>query len=286
MPRSADQDQRLRRYWDKHARSYDQQMGFFDRHLFHDSRQWICSKAVGNVLEAAVGTGLNLAHYPDEVRLTGIEWSPTMLDLARHRAEHLGRSVDLRLGDAQALQFPDDRFDTVVCTFSLCAIPDDRKALHEMARVLRPGGLLLLADHVEATGWYARAAQRLLELVTIPVGGEHFRRRPLTHLTAMGFIIEGHERFTLGIVERLAARRPTCHDLNRTRPQAQHRTVVALCPRCRRATSQASSPTPRSDPQDATRIRPSPPGASPSHTDRRRCAGRPTPDRTHSAPSL
>jgi len=208
VPRSADQDQRLRRYWDNHARSYDQQMGFLDRHLFRDSRQWICSQAVGEVLEVAIGTGLNLAHYPDPVRLTGIEWSPTMLDLARHRAEHLGRSVDLRLGDAQALEFPDDRFDTVVCTFSLCAIPDDRKALHEMARVLRPGGLLLLADHVEATGWYARAAQRLIELVTIPVGGEHFRRRPLTHLTAMGFTIEGHERFTLGIVERLAARQP------------------------------------------------------------------------------
>ena len=128
MTRSADQDQRLRRYWDKHARSYDRQMGLFDRHLFRDSRPWICSQATGDVLEVAIGTGLNLAHYPDGVALTGIEWSPTMLDLARRRAEHLGRTVALRLGDAQALQFSDDCFDTVVCTFSLRAIPDDRKA--------------------------------------------------------------------------------------------------------------------------------------------------------------
>ena len=208
MTRSADQNQRLRRYWDKHARSYHQQMGFFERHLFRDSRQWICSQATGEVLEVAIGTGLNLAHYPDGVALTGIEWSPTMLDLARRRAEHLDQSVDLRLGDAQALEFPNARFDTVVCTFSLCAIPDDRKALDEMARVLRPGGLLLLADHVAATAWYARAGQRLIELITIPVGGEHFRRRPLTHVTALGFSIERHDRFTLGIVERLAARKP------------------------------------------------------------------------------
>src|SRR2546423_2643212 len=208
MTRSADNDERLRRYWDKHAGSYDQQMGFFDRRLFRDSRQWICSQAVGEVLEVAIGTGLNTPHYPQELRLIGIEWSPTMLDLARHRAGQLGRSVDLRLGDAQALEFPDARFDTVVCTFSLCAIPDDRKAVDEMARVLRPGGLLLLADHVEATRWDARAAQRLIELVTIPVGGEHFRRRPLAHVTALGFSIERHERFTLGIVERLAARKP------------------------------------------------------------------------------
>jgi ubiquinone/menaquinone biosynthesis C-methylase UbiE len=209
MTRSVEKDQRLRRYWDKHAPSYDREMGFFDRHLFRDSRQWICSHAVGDVLEVAIGTGLNIPHYPDQVRLTGVEWSPAMLDQARHRTEQLGRMVDLRLGDAQALEFPDARFDTVVCTFSLCAIPDDRKALDEMARVLRPGGLLLLADHVEASRWDARAAQRLLERVTIPVGGEHFRRRPLTQVTAMGFTIEAHDRFTLGIVERLAARKPT-----------------------------------------------------------------------------
>jgi ubiquinone/menaquinone biosynthesis C-methylase UbiE len=209
VTRSAKTDQRLRRYWDKHAHSYDKEMGFYDRHLFRDSRHWICSQATGDVLEVAIGTGLNLAHYPESIRLTGVEWSPAMLEQAHRRATQLGRPVDLRLGDAQALDFPDACFDTVVCTFSLCAIPDERRAIAEMARVLRPGGLLLLADHVEATTWYARAAQRLLELVTIPVGGEHFRRRPYTQVTALGLAIERHERFTLGIVERLAARKPS-----------------------------------------------------------------------------
>jgi len=201
-------DERLRRYWDKHADNYDQQMGFFDRHLFGDTRDWVCSQAAGEVLEVAIGTGLNLPHYPRQMRLTGVEWSPAMLDLARRRAEALGREVDLRLGDAQALAFPDGSFDTVVCTFSLCGIPDDRRAVGEMGRVLRPGGLLLLADHVEASRWDARAAQRLIELVTIPLGGEHLRRRPLTHVQALGYAIERHQRFKLGIVERLAARKP------------------------------------------------------------------------------
>jgi ubiquinone/menaquinone biosynthesis C-methylase UbiE len=200
--------ERLRRYWDKHAGSYDRQMGFFDRHLFAGSRDWICSRATGRVLEVAIGTGLNLAHYPDEVQLTGLEWSPAMLDIARHRAGQLGRAVDLRQGDAQALEFPDAAFDTVVCTFSLCAIPDDQKAVAEMARVLRPGGLLLLADHVEASSWYARAVQALIEVGSVPAGGEHFRRRPIRHVQALGFTIEDHDRLKLGIVERLAARKP------------------------------------------------------------------------------
>jgi len=201
-------EERLRRYWDRHAGSYDRQMGFFDRHVFAGSRDWVCSKAAGQVLEVAIGTGLNLAHYPDGVQLTGVEWSPAMLDIARERARQLGRAVELRQGDAQALEIPGDCFDTVVCTFSLCAIPDDRKAVAEMARVLRPGGLLLLADHVEASPWLARVAQALIEVGSVPAGGEHFRRRPIRHVQALGFTIEDHDRFKLGIVERLAARKP------------------------------------------------------------------------------
>jgi len=207
MPQ-AGREERLRRYWDKHAGSYDKQMGFYDRHLFAGSRDWVCSKARGQVLEVAIGTGRNLVHYPDEVRLTGVEWSAAMLDIARHRAGQLGREVDLRQGDAQALEFPGACFDAVVCTFSLCAIPDDRKAVAEMARVLRPGGLLLLADHVEASPGWARAAQALIEVVSVPVGGEHFRRRPIRHVQALGFTVEEQDRFKLGIVEQLAARKP------------------------------------------------------------------------------
>src|SRR6266566_1099786 len=206
--RQAGRQERLRRYWDKHAGSYDKQMGFFDRHLFSGSRDWVCSKATGRVLEVAIGTGLNLAHYPDEAQLTGVDQSPAMLDIARHRAGQLSRAVDLREGDAQALEFPAGSFDTAVCTFSLCAIPDDRKAVAEMARVLRPGGLLLLADHVEASPWWARAAQALIEVVSVPVGGEHFRRRPIRHVQALGFTVEEQDRFKLGIVEQLAARKP------------------------------------------------------------------------------
>jgi ubiquinone/menaquinone biosynthesis C-methylase UbiE len=200
--------QRLRRYWDKHARNYDKQMAFWERRLFPDGRRWICSQATGEVLEVAMGTGRNLAYYPDGVRLTGIEFSPEMLKLARREADRLGRQVDLRLGDAQALDLPDNSFDTVVCTLSLCAIPDDRRAVAEMRRVLRPGGRLLLLDHVVGQPWWVRAVQWLLELCTGPVQGEHMRRRPLLHVQAEGLEVERRERSKLGIVERLTARKP------------------------------------------------------------------------------
>jgi ubiquinone/menaquinone biosynthesis C-methylase UbiE len=160
------------------------------------------------VLEVAIGTGLNLEHYPPDVRLTGIELSQDMLAIARRRANDLDRHVELRVGDAEALEMPSGTFDTVVCTFSLCAIPDHRRALAEMTRVLRPGGVLLLADHVASSSGMLRAGQRALELVTVPLGGEHFLRRPIEHVQAAGFRIEHHDRFTAGVVERLTARKP------------------------------------------------------------------------------
>src|SRR6266545_3754450 len=188
MPATAsDTTARLRRYWDKHAPRYDRQMQFFDRKLFGNSRAWICRQASGQVLEVAIGTGLNLDFYLDDIRLTGVDLSPAML----------GRDVDLQEGDAQALAFFDNSFDTVVCTFSLCVIFDDRQAVAEMRRVLRPGGRLLLADHIAGSAWPTRAVQWLLELVTIPLGGEHFRRRPLEHVRALGFQVERQERFKL-----------------------------------------------------------------------------------------
>ncbi|HEU5387112.1 MAG TPA: methyltransferase domain-containing protein [Streptosporangiaceae bacterium] len=205
---STDVNRRRSAYWDKQAGRYDRAMNFWDRHLFGDSRPWACGRAVGEVLEVAVGTGRNLPFYPDGTRLTGVDWSPAMLGIARRRAAELGREADLRQGDAQALGFPDASFDTVLCALGLCAIPDDRRAVTEMARVLRPGGRLLLVDHVAASASALRAVQWLYERITIPLAGEHFRRRPLTYVRELGFDVEEAERFRLGIVERVSARKP------------------------------------------------------------------------------
>lgn len=201
-------EERWQRAWDKQAGSYDRGMTFFDRVLFGDSREWVCSQAVGETLEVAVGTGLNLPNYPADVQLTGIDLSHEMLSLARRRADELGRDVELQEANAHALPFDDGSFDTVVCTFGLCSIPDDDAALAEMHRVLRPGGRLILADHVASTSLVVRGVQRVLEVGSIPLAGEHFRRRPLLKVRALGFDVQRVERFKIGLVERLVAGKP------------------------------------------------------------------------------
>ena len=206
-PVQTDATERQRRVWNKRAAKYDRSMAWLEKLMLGDGRTWVCSQAAGEVLEIAVGTGRNLPFYPAGVRLTGIELSDAMLTIARHRAASLGREVELFQGDAQALQFPDAAFDTVVCTLALCSIPDDRKAVAEMRRVLRPGGRLLLLDHVPSTTPLWRGIQWLLEQVTVRLEGEHMLRRPLDYLRAEGFEIERDERLKAGIVERISARK-------------------------------------------------------------------------------
>ncbi|MGH2759090.1 MAG: class I SAM-dependent methyltransferase [Actinomycetota bacterium] len=203
------QNARRRRAWDKRSSSYDKQIGWFERHVLGpDNRTWACSRAHGDVLEVAVGTGLNLSLYAPDVRLTGIDLSPQMLAIARKRAAGLGREIDLREGDAHELPAPDESFDSVVCTYSLCNIPDTERAVAEMKRVLKPGGRLILVDHVRSEAKPVLWAQKLIELVSVRMDGDRMTRRPFEQVTAHGFDVRERDRFKWGgIVERLTAQK-------------------------------------------------------------------------------
>jgi ubiquinone/menaquinone biosynthesis C-methylase UbiE len=198
---------RVRGLMDKGAPRYDRQMNFFDRVLFTGGREWACGHAEGDVLEIALGSGRNLSLYAEGTSLTAIELSPEMLELARKRAADLGRAFDLRIGDAQALDFPDESFDTVICTLALCTIPDPRRAVDEARRVLRPGGRYVGLEHVRSPVLPVRAVQRVLDPVSVRFEGDHLMREPLEYLRAAGLEIEQLRRSKWGIVERVVARR-------------------------------------------------------------------------------
>ncbi len=198
---------RVRRIQDKHASGYDRQISFFERILFGGGREWVCSRARGKTLELAVGTARNLPLYDDEVELTGIDLSPEMLALGRRRAGEIGHPATLQEGDAQNLAFPDESFDTVVCTLGFCTIPDPRRGLEEAHRVLVPGGSLVLLEHVRSPSRRVRMGQRLLEPVSVRFEADHLLRDPMDHLEDVGFEIEELERSKWGIVERVAARK-------------------------------------------------------------------------------
>jgi ubiquinone/menaquinone biosynthesis C-methylase UbiE len=199
---------RVRKVQDKHASGYDRQMGFFERLLFGGAREWACSQIKGEVLEIAVGTGRNIPLYPTDVRVTAVELSSQMLALAEARTKELGLDVDLRIGDAQALDFEDARFDTVLITFALCTIPDDRRAAEEAFRVLRAGGQLVAVEHVRSPVRAVSVAQRMIDPLSVRFGADHLVREPLDYLANVGFEVEEVRRSKAGIVERVRARKP------------------------------------------------------------------------------
>jgi ubiquinone/menaquinone biosynthesis C-methylase UbiE len=201
--------ERIRRIFDKQAPKYDRSMSRFEKLLFAGNREWVCDRARGEVLELAAGTARNLPFYPDDAKVTGVELSPEMAELGRRRANELGQEIDMRVGDAEALPFPDESFDTVVCTYGLCTIPDDAAAIREAKRVLRPGGRILLAEHVRSPNPVVRAIQRVLEPFAHRFGGDHLLREPLEHLAAEGFEVDEVSRLKAGWVELAAAHKPS-----------------------------------------------------------------------------
>jgi ubiquinone/menaquinone biosynthesis C-methylase UbiE len=201
-------NERRRRQYAKEAPTYDRGSDVTERWLLGtEHRGWACSRARGATLEVAIGTGLNLPHYAREIRLVGLDLTPEMLQLARRRAAELAVPVVLAEGDAQALPFPDETFDTVVSTYAMCSVPDERATVLEMERVLKPAGRLILVDHIRSSVKPLYWLQRLMELA--PSRNEdELTRRPREHVEAAGFEIEESDRMRAGVVERLVARKP------------------------------------------------------------------------------
>lgn len=199
---------RVRRLYDASAGRYDRKIAIPERLLFGNGRQWAAGLAHDRTLEVAVGTGRNLPYYDRHVRLTAVDVSERMLELAAQRAHRLRREVELLVADAQALPFDDGAFDTVVATLALCSIPDDAAGVREMARVLRPGGRLVLLDHVRSPLRPVLLVQRALEPLFLRLEADHLLRQPEVRVAEAGLAVEHCQRSKLGLVLRLTARQP------------------------------------------------------------------------------
>lgn len=134
------------------AAVYDTVNGPAERAGLRERRRSLLAQATGATIEIGAGTGLNLPYYPAAVTgLTLVEPDRHMRRRLRARAAGLGRATEILDGSAERLPFPDASFDTAVVTFALCSVPEERSALAEIARVLRPGGRLLFLEHVRST---------------------------------------------------------------------------------------------------------------------------------------
>ena len=156
------------------------------------TRKQIVPLAEGRVLEIGIGSGLNLSFY-DPAKVTvivGVDPSAAMQKLAQQRAAQISIPVEMIALELGQIQATDASFDSIVCTFTLCTIPDAMAALQEMRRVLKPGGKLLFSEHGLAPDLpVVRWQNRLTPLWKPFSGGCHLNRDIPALIRAGGFNI-------------------------------------------------------------------------------------------------
>src|SRR5207237_7390636 len=126
----------------------------------------------GRVLEVGVGTGISLPQYAPHLRIFGTDISEAMLEKAKKRVTEFGlKNVEgLAVMDAEKLEFPDDSFDVVMAQYVVTAVPNPEAALDEFARVLRPGGELIILTRVSADEGMRRFIEQSLQPVVTRLG--------------------------------------------------------------------------------------------------------------------
>lgn len=152
-----------------------------------DLRRQLVGGLEGEVLEVGAGTGLNLAQYERAARVVALEPDPSMAKRLPGRAAEAQVPVEVIAGSADAIPFPDETFDAVVATFVFCSVEEPKAVLDELRRVLKPGGRLVLLEHVRGEGGVARWQDRLTPLHRKLAGNCHLNRDTRATVAAAGF---------------------------------------------------------------------------------------------------
>jgi len=167
--------------------AYDFLLSFFEGILVKKWRRKLWNQVKGpRILEVGVGTGLNIFYYPFGVSLTALDLSEEYLQRARLRAERMKKPVEFVQGDVKVMPFKEASFDTVVSSFLFCQVDDPRAGLQEIYRVLKPGGRLLMLEHVNSRGKLGK----MMNIISGPfyrLFGDHIARDTEVLARQVGF---------------------------------------------------------------------------------------------------
>ncbi len=178
----------IKKRYNRIAPYFDAMEAIMEGLFFKTWRKKLWSKVEGyHILEVGVGTGKNFEFYPIEAQLTAIDFSEKMLKQALHNKHRKGVTVALDLMDIQSLAFADNSFDTVIGSFVFCSVPLPVKGLKELYRVCRPGGQLLLLEHVISSNTFIAKLMNIINPVILTLIGANINRNTVKNVKACGF---------------------------------------------------------------------------------------------------
>jgi phosphatidylethanolamine/phosphatidyl-N-methylethanolamine N-methyltransferase len=178
----------IKKRYNRIAPYFDAMEAIMEGLFFKTWRKKLWSKVEGyHILEVGVGTGKNFEFYPTEAQLTAIDFSEKMLKQALHNKHRKGVTVALDLMDIQSLAFADNSFDTVIGSFVFCSVPLPVKGLKELYRVCRPGGQLLLLEHVISSNTFIAKLMNTINPVILTLIGANINRNTVKNVKACGF---------------------------------------------------------------------------------------------------
>jgi len=190
--------------YDKKASSYDRALGPMEKMMMGKWRKLLCSKVNGLVLEAGVGTGTNLVHYPEKnsvEKVIGIDFSPKMLEVAFGKVPRAKVPVELLEADIQNLPFEENIFDTIITACVFCSVPDPVLGFKELRRVIKPNGKLFMLEHVRSEGIFLGPLMDKLNPLSVKLGGVNINRRTEKNIRLSGMKIISVEPLFKDIVK-------------------------------------------------------------------------------------
>lgn len=199
--------EKIRKRYNRMARAFDLTEAMMEKGKMSQWRELVWKEAKGKVLEVGVGTGKNIQYYPDHVEVTAIDFSEKMLKRAKEKAKKLGRYVDLRLMDAQKLDFSDESFDTVITTCVFCSVPDPIKGLEEIKRVCKKDGQIIMLEHVRSKNPLVGAIMDFLNPIVVRIVGANINRNTVENLKDAGINVETEKDLMMDIVKHLKCSR-------------------------------------------------------------------------------